>query len=148
MINDRVFIALPRDSDGYPPWDEEEIWAEPLPDGLFRLDASPTFARGVSANDVVHVTASDDRWYVDSVVTSGGHSTLRVVLFDAAAHGRLHEMGRSFGSSVAHTEIQGLFAVDVPPDADFIGLREELRKGKERKLWDVDEGNLSHPNPP
>jgi len=77
VIEDRVFVTLKRDKSGYPPWDEEEIWASKLGSDTFRLEASPTFVRGLSYRDIVHAVPVGDRWYVDSVVASGGHSTLR-----------------------------------------------------------------------
>ena len=146
MIEDRVFVTLKRDESGYPPWDEEEIWASRRGDDSFRLDASPTFVRGLSYRDVVHVVPVGDRWYVDTVIASGGHSTLRVILFDDRAHDRLFEAGRRNGCEVSHTEIQGLFALDVPPSQNIDALIVALADGLSERLWDYEEGNLAEPH--
>jgi hypothetical protein len=143
VVDDRVFVTLKRDESGYPPWDEEEIWAERQGVDSFCLDASPTFARGLSFRDVVHVVPVGDRWYVDFVVSSGGHSTVRVVLFDDDAHDRLLEVGRRSGCDVDHTEIPGLFAIDVAPSARMGDLVSLLEQGRSEGLWDVDEGNIA-----
>jgi len=143
VINDRVFVTLERVDSRYPPWDEEEIWATPLGGETFRLAASPTFARGLSHGDIVHVAPFDDRWYIDSVVESGGHSTVRVILFKDHAHDQLLEIGRRHRCDVDHTEIQGLFAIDVPPSSSFQDLRRALSAGRSAGLWDIAEGNIS-----
>jgi hypothetical protein len=143
MIGSRVFVTLPPESEGYPPVDEEALWAVEVESALFRLTSTPTFARGLSCGDVVHVVPFGNRWYADHIERSGGHSTLRVVLFVDAAHDRLLELGAVWGCSVDHTEIAGLFAIDVPPDRSYRGLREALAVGARDGLWDVDEGNLA-----
>jgi hypothetical protein len=143
VIDDRVFVTLTQDEGGFPPWDEEEIWATPLGDGLFRLDAPPTFVWGVSCDDVVSVVARGDRWYIDVCEKSGGHSTMRVILFDDAAHDRIIETARRHGSEAHHTRIQSLFAIDVPPEAPYEELRLALLDGFDEGVWDYDEGNIA-----
>lgn len=136
-------MTLKRDENGHPPWDEEEIWASRLGSDTFRLEASPTFVSGLSYRDIVHVVSADDRWYVDSVVESAGHSTLRVILFTDEAHDRLLEAGRRSGCDVDHTEIAGLFAIDVAPSQSLHDLVSLLDEGQGEGLWDYEEANLA-----
>jgi len=144
VVDDRVFVTLKRDESGYPPWDEEAIWAVKLGPNSFRLDASPTFVRGLSHRDVVHVVPVGDRWYVDSVIGSGGHSTLRVILFKDEAHDRLLDVGRQTGCDVDHTEIPALFAIDVPSTKETIeDLLALLADGRADGVWDYEEANLA-----
>jgi hypothetical protein len=147
---DRVYVTLEREEDDYPPWDEEWLWAEQVAESAFRLTTSPTFAKGLSLFDVVHAVLYDGRWFIDSVIESSGHSTLRVVLFDDKWHERLHEMGAQFGCAVEHTEIPGYFAIDVPPDGEYDGLLDALRKGAAAGAWDFDEAAIAvaHQSPP
>lgn len=141
---DQLLVTLKRDQDGYPPWDEEAIPAIPA-DGvdLYELDATPTFARGLSYRDLVHTSLFEGRRYIDRMVEPRGHSTVRVVLFDDAAHDRVFEVGQAHGAYVAHTEINGLFALDIPPEGDFQGLIKALEQGQREGLWDLDEGSIS-----
>lgn len=143
VLDDRVFVTLERDEKGYPPWDEEEIWALPAGDEQFQLDACPTFARGLSHRDVVHVVPVGDRWYIDRVVRYGGHSTVRVVLFDDRWHDSLMRLGDRLGLEVDHTEIGGLFAIDVPPEGPFRQLVGELADGRRSGWWDYEEGSIA-----
>ena len=143
MSRAEVFVTVQPESPGYPPVDEEVLSAEPVGQDLFRLASTPTFARGLSCGDTVHVVVFGERLYADYVAQSGGHSTLRVVLFDDAAHDRLLELGPLWDCSVDHTEVQGLFAIDVPPGRAYGKLRKALAEGAREGLWDVDEGNLT-----
>lgn len=138
-----MFVALERDADGYPPWDEEEIWAIPAGERLFRLDAVPTFACGLSHRDVVSVRAVAQRWYVDSLVEPHGHSTVRVVLFDDARHDTLMALGNRHGVHVDHTPVPGLFAIDIPPDKPFGEIVADLQGGLDRHWWDYEECAVS-----
>lgn len=84
-VRDRVKVALPltRASDDYPPADWEHLWAIPRGTDRYELDNIPFFATGVSAGDLVAVRqGDDDRLIFDKVVQYGGHSTVRVVMFD------------------------------------------------------------------
>jgi hypothetical protein len=141
--NDRVFVTLKQDAKGYPPWDEEEIWAIPAGENQFQLDASPTFARGLSHRDIVHVVPVGERWYIDRVVKANGHSTIRVILFKDDWHDALTELGNRHGLAVDHTELQGLFAIDVPPEGPFRELVRDLEDGQRRGWWDYEEGAVS-----
>lgn len=142
MADVPVFVMLEQ-HEGYPPWDEEELLARPVGDERFQLVVTPTFARGLSFMDVVHVTPFQERLYVDRVEEAGGHSTIRVVLFDRSAHDRLIRLCESRGCDAGHTEIEGLFAVDIPPEASLGRLREDLVHGAAEGLWDFDEGAIS-----
>jgi len=142
-VNQQLFFALERDSDGYPPWEEEELWGEPVGDSLFRLTVTPTFARGISDSDVVHAVPFEGRLYVDRLVRSGGHSTIRIVLFDDDAHDELLEICDDNQCRALHTEIPGLFSIDVPPESSVARLIGGLKRGVEAGLWDVDEGAIA-----
>ena len=143
-MSERVYIALERDESGYPPWEEEVLRA--CSEGFgdrFRIKSSPTFVRGLSYGDVVHVVSVGERRYVDEVLSSAGHSTVRVVLFKDDAHDSLIALGPALGCDVDHTEIQGLFSIDVPPAVSFSPLISALKRGQLEGLWDFEEANIS-----
>jgi hypothetical protein len=118
-----VWVALERDESGYPPWEEEWLWAERVGGPEFRVTAVPTFARGLSAFDIVHAVkvkeslVAEPRWFAERVVMSSGHSTLRVILFRDEAHDALLRICADQGCQASHTELPGLFGIDVPPAA-------------------------------
>ena len=135
-----LVIVLEQDPSGYPPWDEEPLLGEPLGQDHFRVTVTPTFAPDISRGDVVHAVRFEGRWYFDSLVEAGGHSTVRVVLFADEHHDRLLALGPKVGCDIAHTAINGLFAIDIPPEASMTALQAELRRGAEAGFWDFNEG--------
>lgn len=139
-VGQELVIVLEQDSSGYPPWDEETLLGESLGQDRFRLTVTPTVAPEISRGDVVHAVRFEGRWYVDLLVEPGGHSTVRVVLFADEHHDRLLALGPETGCDIAHTAIDGLFAIDIPPEASMTALDAELRRGAEAGLWDFNEG--------
>lgn len=137
-----LVIGLRRDDDGYPPWDHEYIPAEEVGDHLFRLLAPPVFGRGLANGDVVravHYGEPESLW-VEDFVAASGHSTARVVLFRSAAPTPIPEVVARFGCVGATTSIDGFFTIDIPPDADLVGLITELRAGRADGRFDYNIG--------
>lgn len=147
--SDRVWVALERDESGYPPWEEEWLWAEPIGGSQFRVTSVPIFARGLSIFDIVDAVEVRERrlakrrWFAERVVASSGHSTLRVILFRDEAHDAVLRLCADHGSEASHTEIPGLFAVDVPPTASLVDLLRDLRVHADDGDWDIDEANIA-----
>jgi len=136
---------------GWPPVAFEELEARPLRDDCYQLLSPPTFAVRLAIGDVVSVefqeSSEPEQVWVDSVVKSGGHSTVRVVFIQAA--GQEPEEGlrrdlKGLGAQVYETGFQGLIAVDIPGEVDYRAVREILGEGESRELWDFDEGAISH----
>jgi len=102
----------------------ERLWAAPLGGGKFRLDNTPFFAFGVSSGDVVRAKKSDVEGIHDfvKVLAKSGHRTIRVVFEtdiakDKKARAALNRLVRS---GCTFEGMNGmLFAIDVPPAADF-----------------------------
>jgi hypothetical protein len=143
----KVLFDLKRDADGYPPADVEGLWAEPLGDGLFRIDNVPFFAKGIGCEDVVAAAAdSQGELRYGSLVRPSTHSTLRVIVFregpdsrplaDRVADLRRRLVGVGCSTELSH--IPGLVAVD----ADSVSVSKALgvlRSGEEAHLWEYEE---------
>lgn len=148
----RVRLAV---EDGWPPVAFEELEAKPLRDDCYQLLSPPAFAVRLAIGDVVSVERhaspelepEPEQVWVDSVIKSSGHSTVRVVFFQAA--GQESEEGlrrglKDLGAQVYETGFQGLITVDIPGEVDYRAVREILGEGESRELWDFDEGAISH----
>ena len=129
-----VRIQVPLDpSAGAAGPSDDWLWAEPLGSGRFRVESCPSFAYGVSRDDVVRATAAGagEAPRLEDVIEKGGHRTLRVALdsriepADAAVQGlleRLLEMG------CTHETLRPkLVALDVPPPVDVTLVVELLQ---------------------
>ena len=118
----RVMFPLIRDADGYPPADNEVLWATKTDRGMFRLDNIPFYARGVSCGDIVAVEESErGPQRFRAIVKPSKHSTIRVVLAkscpDCRPIGeRMSDLRRKFRVLGCDTEANypGFFAIDVP----------------------------------
>lgn len=137
--------------DGWPPVAFEELEAKPLGDHRYQLLSPPAFAEQLAIGDVVSVEHPEppeaEQVWVDSVIESSGHSTVRVVFIQAAgqeAESGLRRDLEGLGARVHDTGFQGLIAVDIPGEVDYRAVRELLGEGESRELWDFDEGAISH----
>ena len=98
----------------------ETPWAEPVHSNLFRLDNLPWFAYGVSDDDVVEATVTDDAGVFEfvRVVTPSGNRLIRIVLDDPAdATGVLPKL---LAMGCHYEGLNRRFvAVNIPPTVDL-----------------------------
>ena len=128
-------------TNGYPPFDTEEIDASSLGGGRYRIDGIPVFVFGLAKGDIVKVVATrdDDRRWVSEVLEPSGHLTARVIPWDADA---LRDVAARFSSlgCFAHATPYSVVAVDVPPAVPTERVMEALKKGRATGEWDFDMG--------
>lgn len=98
----------------------ETPWAEPVGEGLFRLDNLPWYAYGVSDDDIVEAEPSDMEGMFEfvRVRTPSGNRVVRVI-FDTDEDGTpVLEALRTLG---CHWEgaTKRFLVVSIPPAADF-----------------------------
>ena len=134
---------------GWPPVAFEEVEAKSLGDHRYELVSPPAFAKRLAVGDVVHIVhhGSPEQVWVDSVIESSGHSTVRVIFFRAV--GRESEDNLRcelvrLGAQIHETAFRGLIAVDIPDEVNYGSLRAVLDEGESQKLWEFDEGVISH----
>lgn len=150
----RITFPLERDEDGYPPADNEVLWATRTGPGTFRLDNIPFYARGLSSGDVVAAEESErGPLRFKAVVEPSMHSTIRVVLAKNCSdcrpiEERMSDLRGKLTALGCNTEANypGFFAVDVPPSVKLSEVREILSPGCEAGLWDYEEAALWHAN--
>jgi hypothetical protein len=127
----------------------ENLWAQPLESGGFRIDNIPFYVYGVSNKDVVSAELIDGSLQFQSVLSRGGHSTYRVLVRDPAGFesapwrdrwARLAELGCSY--EVAK---QRYIAIDVPKLSSADVVYAVLEKGAADGIWSIDEGHCGHP---
>lgn len=138
----KILFRLERDEDGYPPEDVESMWAVPVQGG-YRLDNIPFFARGVSAEDVVSASEEGGVLYYTGLVNEGGHSTVRVLIWNQEETEAVREELRAMGCDSERTNIPGLIAVDIPPSVRYHDVRTLLDAGEKNGRWEYEEGCVS-----
>lgn len=144
-----IRFALDRDESGWPPAESEGLWALPLGGGLFRLDNTPWFVRGVAAEDVVVASPDADGtlWFV-RVHERAGRSVVRVVpRSDGPLAGDrqavldlftpLGVTGEGMSSPV------NMVALDIGPGGPLAAIKTLLVHGEADGRWYYEEGCIT-----
>ncbi|WP_081262239.1 DUF4265 domain-containing protein [Ralstonia solanacearum] len=145
----KVVVSLPEDA--WHNFSSELLWAEALEDGAMRVMNTPFFAKGLSYLDVISIKVESDGVFFNSVVSSGGHSTYRLIrnesVDDETFNGRwsgLAEPGCTYESFLIGATY--MYAIDVPPSADVRKIYSLLEAGEKEEVWDFDEGKYAGSN--
>jgi hypothetical protein len=136
----QLHIKLRQDETGYPPFSAEEVAATEVGDHQYRLESTPAFAFGLAQGDIVRAQHYGPELWVEELLQSSGHGTVRVVALGAHSMETPRVALEEMGCSVSPTVIDGMIAVDVPPHIDFNPVEEFLRSGRETSSWDFNIG--------
>lgn len=139
-----VKILFPLDRvDDYPPFEVESVWAVRTADGMYRIDNIPFYIEGIALNDVVHAKRADDGVLkFDSIASTAGHSTLRVVFFDVSIQDEFYKKIEALGCKWEGAYEPSLIAIDIPPSSDLSAVLNILAAGCGKELLDYEEGIL------
>lgn len=146
-VQDRVKITFPltRGSDDYPPADWEHLWAIPRGVDQYELDNIPFFAAGVSAGDLVAAHQDgDDQLIFDKVLQPGGHSTVRVVMFNTEEKEKIRSELAKLGCESEGSHLPKLFAVDVPAAVSYAKVISFLAEKADENVLDYEEASIQH----
>lgn len=144
----KVRFAVEQDEDGWPPVKSEGLWAVPLGGDRFRIDNTPWFVRGISADDVVEALAgSDGVLWATRRLESGGRLTVRVIaLADGSLSGDPETVRAQFtplGLTGEIAQQYRMVALDVPPGTALAPVKSLLVAGERDGRWGFDEGCVS-----
>jgi len=142
----KVTVDLPEEGPTWPPFSSELIFVERTGAGSQgQVRSIPFFARGIAYDDVVHFRLDREREELvcDGVVRPSGHSTLRILLRDDGAAGRVAALLREFGCEWEVTTIDSHWAVDVPPSTPYAALRQQLVELNTADVIGVEEAAVS-----
>ena len=124
----------------------ETLWAEPLGNGLFKLQNSPFGAYGYSFEDIV-IADDNEMPTVLGVHKNSGRSTYRILLKDGVLHTeefvqawkKLKQIGCTYEGSEST-----LLSIDIPAETDIYQAYKLLEAGEEVDLWEFEEGKCAH----
>lgn len=141
----KVWFALDRDEDGWPPVGIESLWAVEVGEGVVRIDNVPFFVRHLACGDLVRtrVGPEDGRLYFEEQLRWSGNCTVRVIPYrDGPMEGDMQAvlgLFRALGVSGEGVERFGIVALDVPANTDFGPVRKLLARGVTEEWWDFEE---------
>jgi hypothetical protein len=144
-----VKVSFPLDPQEWEGIEAENMWAQPVENGKYRIQNIPFYAYGVSAEDIVNTTLIQGVLTFASVARRGGHSTYRILLSDGIylqegtvmnLWGQMQALGCTYEGANSKW-----LAVDVPPSAEIYKVYSLLEQGEEAGVWSFDEGHCGHP---
>ncbi|MEU7174583.1 DUF4265 domain-containing protein [Micromonospora tulbaghiae] len=143
----KLHIRLTSES-GWPPVEFEEVEGRAVGDHECEILSPPSFAKRLAVGDVVRVAhyGSPEMPWIESLIESSDHSTVRVIFFRAAGQKGEDGLRRELdllGVHIYETNFQGLVSLDIPPSADYGDIRAALEEGESQKSWEFEEGKIS-----
>ncbi|MFL4471629.1 DUF4265 domain-containing protein [Tateyamaria armeniaca] len=127
----------------------ESVWATNLGSGVYQLENSPFFAKGISFGDTVKTSLIEGRIKVVGFGLKSGHSTYRILVLQKkhkpVLFAKCWEPLERLGCSYEHGDFgYQLYAVDVPENVDIQMAYAFLEHGEQQGAWDFEEGHGSH----
>ncbi|TCL00303.1 uncharacterized protein DUF4265 [Shimia isoporae] len=126
----------------------ESVWATSFGVGLFKVENSQFFARGISYGDIVHAESKEGANVFERTVTSSGGSTYRIFLGENVTDAQFERFWRPLeaeGCTYESGEFgYAMYSVDVPKDTDVQRVFSLLNEGLLQKVWDFEEGHYGH----
>ena len=138
------FRFVPRE--GWLPYDTEGLWATPVGPNTARIKNVPFLQDGVAQGDVIRFETDPEglNWSRERIEVSG-NCVVRVLPIPngplgrsaQAVHARFSEFG--LGGEVFSDSLP-LVAINVPADADFVGIKAVLSRGQDEGWWHFEVG--------
>lgn len=143
----KIMVALEQDEEGYPPATTESLWALDVGEGLYQIDNIPFFATDLAVEDIISARLEHGALQYVELARPSGHSTLRVIVYDASEMPMVRAFFEHMGCSTELSHLPRLVAIDVPPSVSLEPLRQVLAMGREQDRWDYEEACLGHLGP-
>jgi hypothetical protein len=139
----KVVFRLERDKDGYPPVDQESVWAYDLGNDEYEIGNIPFYAPLVSLGDVVSAHVYNGELFAESWIRGSGNSTVRVILLqDDKDMEPLRAELKALGCSSERSSARYV-AVNVPPEVSFRAVQTILKRGAAQGRWGYEESAVS-----
>ena len=139
----KVTFFLARDDDGYPPYERENLWAAPLPEGAYRIESIPYYVRGISKGDVIDVATQGARRFAKRLVAASGNSTLRIWTDDIETSQFVMSELELRGCECDNEHEPKLVAVNVIAELDYREIVDWVSEGAREDRWDFEEACIA-----
>jgi hypothetical protein len=141
----RIKVVFDLDvEDGYPPVASEGLWCQKSEAGEYVVDNVPFYVVGVSLGDTVSASLEDGNYFCDGILSGGGHSTIRVVFFDANVVDAVRAGLELLQCAWESMKVGTFTAVDVPPEADYDQVLAYLQKFSDERALEFEESCIQH----
>lgn len=141
-----IYFELTRNSSGYPPFSTEEVDAEAVGGGTYRVAGIPVFVFGVAPGDIVRCEDKDgaDGPVAVEVLSNAGHWVSRLIPFGEVARTEkeLERLAIRFRALGCETYVSpfGMVAIAGGPEVPLAPILMLLEAGRQSRDWDFDFG--------
>ncbi|MBP2337379.1 hypothetical protein JOF41_003557 [Saccharothrix coeruleofusca] len=142
----KVAFDLPDETADWARASSERLWAGKTSVQMeVQVRNTPFYVKGVAFGDIVRVRADHERRELvfEEFVSEGGHSTVRVVIRDDNVRSIVDDILRSFECSWEVDATGYLWAIDVPPEVDYVPMRAALLRIVNEGRIGMEEGVLA-----
>ncbi|MEU6682530.1 DUF4265 domain-containing protein [Streptomyces sp. NPDC046832] len=125
----KVAFDLPEETARWARASTERLWTGKTPVKMeVQVRNTPFYAKGVAFGDIVRVRADHERreFVFEEFISESGHSAVRVIIKGDGVGEEVGIMLRAFGCSWEIDATGTLWAIDVPPHADYTSMRTAL----------------------
>lgn len=143
-----IVFPLKQNSDSYPDFDNERVWAKKINDNEFQVGNIPLYVRGVSYGDIVEAQeVSKDVYQFTKVIRSSGHSTFRIFVDSNMPESQkiLQEVITQLNNMGVKTEgakDSSLTAIDIPKNVNVSMVGEYLNTKYKAGQLDYEEASV------
>lgn len=78
------------------------------------------------------------------VASEGGHSTVRILIWNQEDTEAVRQELRQMGCSSEAAHLPGLVAIDIAESANYGTIKRFLEEGQRSGRWDFEEGCIAH----
>jgi hypothetical protein len=122
---------------------EETVWATKQEDKMYEIDNIPFFATNLALGDIISVENDDDNLYFDEIISTSGHSTVQIILFNKSFSEEIILKLESMGCKWESMNNEQYYAIDVPQQVEYKKLKDLLTCYRENEILDYREACLS-----
>jgi hypothetical protein len=122
---------------------EELVWCIKMDDN-YKVDNIPFYAPNLSLNDIISVENDKGILYLDDIIQESGHSTIQIIFLEPEESENVLKKLEEFGCSWEGMENIPYYAIDIPPQIDYIKVKDFLNLELSNNILDFKESCLAH----
>jgi hypothetical protein len=122
---------------------EESIWTEKLENGYYRIDNIPFYTPNLAYNDMIAIEEEEGIFYFADLIERSGHATIQIIFFKENEIEYTLSNLEKLGCAWEGMKNQAYFSVDIPPNINYLVIKEFLDEQAAKDMLDYKESCLS-----
>ena len=122
---------------------EESIWTEKMENGYYRIDNVPFYAPNLAYNDMIAIEEDKGVFYFADLIERSGHSTVQIIFFNEIEVEYILSNIEKLGCAWEGMKNQAYYPIDIPPNINYLSIKQFLDEQSEKDILDYKESCLS-----